>query len=72
VSEPEHKNRMDLFLIAESEEQRSSRVAELRQLVERGSYEVPSPDVAEAMVSYFRREFPDRGDGNPGSAPKSC
>lgn len=63
---------VDMFLIAESAEDRLRRVEEIRQQVAAGSYEVPSRDVADALVAFFSRDFVPGGDGNAGFVAKSC
>ena len=61
-----------LFLISESGQDRRKRVEEIREHVADGSYDVPAGDVAEAVVAFFRRDFPPDDSGNAGFAGKSC
>lgn len=72
MSRHEERPPSDLFLISESAQDRSKRVEEIREHVSRGSYDVPAGDVADALVAFFRRDFPPAGDCNAGFGAKSC
>jgi predicted Holliday junction resolvase-like endonuclease len=72
VSRPKERRPSDVFLVTESAQDRRKRVEEIREHVSRGSYDVPAGDVADALVAFFRRDFPPDDDGNAGFVTKSC
>jgi hypothetical protein len=63
---------VDLLLIAETAEERMSRVERIRQSVDRGSYDVPAADVAAAVVAFFQREPVVDVAGNTDIPADSC
>jgi len=63
---------VDLFLVSETAEERMSRVERIRQSLDRGSYEVPATDVADAVVAFFRREPAPDLAGNTDISAESC
>ncbi len=63
---------VDLFLIAETAEERMGRVERIRQSVDRGSYDIPAKAVADAVVAFFRREPAPDSVGNTDISAESC
>ena len=72
MSSPEFPGRSELFLVAESVEDREARVSRIIESVANGAYQVPPREVADALVAFFRRDFDPLGAGNPNFDGKSC
>lgn len=62
----------ELFLIEESQEERLSRLDQIRLRVAEGSYEVSARAVADAVVAFFDRAEPPAIAQNPVSSDDTC